>query len=91
MSNPVETSSITLAERPYEPVDEIGIQERASSFTKRSIKKDSKLFALNLVFRSRMPKPYFPVPGSVPRPRACYSEVIRTDTDRCEPSFSSKR
>ena len=36
---------------PLEAVDMVGAQERASSFTKRSIKKDSKLDALYLAVR----------------------------------------
>ena len=37
------------------------------------------------------PKPCFPVPGSVPRPRECHFWVIWTDTDRFGPSFSPNR
>ncbi len=31
---------------PHFPVDKIGVEERAASFTKRSIKKNSKMDAL---------------------------------------------
>jgi deoxyribose-phosphate aldolase len=34
------------------PVDAVGLEERAASLAKRSIKKDSKLWALDLVIRS---------------------------------------
>jgi len=37
------------------------------------------------------PKPCFPVPGSVPRPRRCLFWVIWTDTDRFGPSLCPNR
>jgi len=33
------------------PVDQIGVEERAASLAKRSIKRESKLWALDMVIR----------------------------------------
>jgi deoxyribose-phosphate aldolase len=44
-------SSLDLADRIGGSVDEVGADERAASLAKRSIKKDSKLWALDLALR----------------------------------------
>src|ERR1044071_3093372 len=46
----VATSSTMLPDFSLSPrIDQVGVEERASRFTKRSIKKDSKMMALKLV------------------------------------------
>lgn len=44
-------SEFNFANGPQPAIDAVGVQERAQSFTKRSIKKDSKLDALYTVIR----------------------------------------
>ena len=44
-------ADLGLADRIGGSVDEVGLEERAASLAKRSIKKDSKLFALDLAIR----------------------------------------
>ena len=44
-------ADLGLADRIGGSVDQVGLEERAASLAKRSIKKDSKLFALDLAIR----------------------------------------
>ena len=44
-------ADLSLADRIGGTVDQVGLEERAASLAKRSIKKDSKVFALDLAIR----------------------------------------
>ena len=44
-------ADLSLADRIGGSVDQVGLEERAATLSKRSIKKDSKLFALDLAIR----------------------------------------